>query len=760
MVVPGRVTYLIRAALLAALVWSAGIQAALAQSDLPTIVHTLVEQAYADTHLIIRASISEATLVDQVRLFFRPPGESEFYSMTMTPINGEYRVVIPASYLVPGILEYYIQARDIRGNSWTYPSEGYQPAPQQLMVVADNTIPQIELIQPRKWTPGGGYTLFILLHDAAGNINPSTIRLYFNDVDVTAKASIADSVVMYRIPAAADTFRTRVRVTVSDLAGNQADRTFRLWRAVDWSGELLLDMKNGNWSGSHIAFTSTWGPLDVRLKLSPPTIDGQSQTEWTLKYDARLMHLELGDVVSQLAPAALGLLKYKGRDLVLRLGPISLRTVHGYAQNNSDYQRLVLAIKPALDTRFLDLSLAVVKLKDYPRGNLAPVDVDPQLNYVIDAQGGLTVFNELIGVRAEASVSIYHDNARGDLWSVLDEIDAREVAEGDDALADTLVTLIKYLQSIPAEMRGLFELPDVRYGLPKVDLGGKVNAWVPLPWSQLQASAYRYGRSYQTINNKMLNNREGFTANYDTIRFFNFLQLSGRYEYQLDNVASLLDLLTHNKLADRTATRQFEGSVSLGPAGGVNLNLGVAYGESAPLGAEVEQVTTGYTLDLQNLHLHVATALVTLDTQVRLHDYQIKTNPLADKKVLEYQLRGNVEQGAWTYSLSYGQQVEKDALGSIRYSAPSLAGRIKLQLDDIAFFGTWPKGFMLQLSGSRNLPVSTLDDQTEPRYYAKLNIDAELRLLDQLRLSTGWQYGFNPDAAPQSSWYAGLRWRF
>lgn len=754
-----RIIYVVSAALLAVCVWSAGVQAAADYSS-PTISHAPVEQAYADTHLIIRAQVGEATLVDQVRLFFRPPDADEFYNMSMVPMHGEYRAVIPAEYLVPGVLEYYIQAHDTMGNSSFYPHAGYQPAPQQVTIVPDDTLPQIELIKPGKWTPTGGYTLFFLLYDEAGNIDRSTIRLYYNDTDVTARASIADSVVMYHVPAAASTFQTRVRVTVADLAGNQADNTFDLLRAVAWSGELLLDLKDGSWAESHLALTSNWGPLDLSVSLRPPTDDRQGLLGWTLKYDARLMHLELGDVVSHLAPAALGQLQHRGRDLTLRLGPISLQTVHGYVHENPNYRREMVAVKPALDTRFLDLSLSIVKLKDYLRSTIPPADSTPKLNYVIDAQGGLAAFNEAIGVRAEASVSLYHDNAQGDLWTVIDEIDPREVAEGDDALAEVLITLINYLKTVPPQARAYLELPDVRYGLPKVDLGGRVNAWVPLPWSQLQASAYRYGRSYKTLNDEVQNNREGITASYSTIRLFNFVQLLAEYEYQLDNVASLLDLLTNNKLTDRTETRQYIGSVSLGPAGGVNLNLGVNYGEVAPLGADVEQITKAFGVELLNLDFQFASARLTLDAEVKLRDYQELNTPLANKRVLAYQLRGRVEQGAFTYSLNYGQHLERNALGNVRLSAPSLAGSIRLQLDDIALFGRWPKAFKVQLSGSRNLPDSALADKAEPNYYAKLNLDTELRLLDNLRLSAGWQYGFNPGVAPKSTWHTGLRWRF
>jgi len=760
MVALKRITVQVCAALLVACLWGAGVQAVVTDIDPPVIVHTLLEQAYANTNLIIKAQISETTLVDQVRLFFRPPGAAAFYSVNMVLIQGEYRAVIPAEFMTPGVLEYYVQARDTMGNSSYYPVEDHHPAPQRITVVPDDTLPQIELIQPGKRTPSGGYTLLILLYDAAGNIAPDTIRLFYNDTDVTAQAYIADSIIMYHVPAAASTFQTRVRVTVADMAGNQADRTFHLWRAVAWSGELQLNVKNGDWSGSRLVFTSAWGPLDLRVGLSPPSMDGQEVLSWTLQYDARLMHLALGDVVSRPIPAALGPVKHRGGDLTLRLGPISLRTINGHAYVNGDYQRQVSAVKPALDTRFLDLSLTVVKLKDELDPMHPPVEANPKLNYVIAGEGGLAAFNAAIGVRAEASVSLYHDNARGDLWTLIDEIDPREVAAGDDALADVLITLINYLKTVPTSVRAYLELPDVRYGLPKVDLGGKVDAWLPLPWSQLQATAYRYGRSYQTMNEEIRNNREGITASYATIRLFNFLQLFGKYEYQLDNVASLLDLLTHNKPIDRTETQYYAGSVSLGPAGGVNVNLGVEYGETSSYGGDVEQITKGYGLELQNVGFHIANARLTLDAQVKLQDYQVKTDPAADRQVAAYQLRGHVEQGAFAYTLSYGQQLEKNSLGGIRFSAPSLTCGIKLQLDDIAVFGQWPKAFTLQLSGSRNLPVTALMDQAEQRYYAKLNLDAELRLLDTLRFSAGWQYGLNPGVAPQSTWHAGLRWRF
>ena len=86
--------------------------------DLPaTVYHDLIEIATDAKDLPVMAVTVDDIRVQQVQLYYRIAGSSGYIFLPMAETaNHAYTTVIPASAVTPLGLEYYLQARDSKGN--------------------------------------------------------------------------------------------------------------------------------------------------------------------------------------------------------------------------------------------------------------------------------------------------------------------------------------------------------------------------------------------------------------------------------------------------------------------------------------------------------------------------------------------------------------------------------------------------------------------------------------------------------------------
>lgn len=737
--------------LLAAAAMGGAVSAAEPDLAPPVITHTPVSTAYSDANLIIKAKVADASAVQRVNLLFRTQGTTNFYSINMARVGSEYRAAIPASYMTPGSVEYYIQATDAAGNIATYPAEG---SPQTVSVRKDTTVPEPELVEPSGAVSAGGFAVYVVFRDLAGNVDPKSVRVFYNGREVTADTMISNTGFSYNVPASDVTLHPQLIVEAADLAGNRVKRSFSFWKSPDWSRELRVDYQPGEDAKAKLDMSMGWGPLylSANLRSNDPWFTGdagQPENSFELRYDARLMRLAVGDTTSSVAPLALDALRHRGGDLTLRLGPISLQSVYGFPSvyvAGEEYQRKLIAVKPAFDTRGLDFSLSLVKIRDeWTPENDIP-GVNPELNYVLDGQVGLAMLGGKAGLDIETALSIYHDNARGDLWTTLDAVEDEELQE--------------QLRKIPDNVKDFLEMPDLQYGFPKIDVGAQATLRLPLPWSQAQAQYFRYGKSFYTIAGSGEGNAEGLRATYDTIRLLNALQLSTECERKIDNVTPLLDLAMENELGNRTVYNTCTAKVSMGPAGRLNLDLGATYSDEAPLDGELTEITNGYTAELRNVRFRMFGAGVRLGASAGLTQYNDLTEAsgLNDKDTQVYKVSGGLDVGAWSYDVAYGEKREVDAVDQLMVRNPSIDGSITwtLRKPHLLFFT--PQDLRLRLSGSSDRSLDRQGVQVSAKNSVKFEADS--RLTQAIRLSGAWQQVRQQDTAPETKWSTSFRWRF
>lgn len=90
----------------------------------PAILHAPPTSALVGQPLLITASVTDYSAVEEVRVFYRSAGETDFSSVLMEPIgNGTYHAAIPPQ-AAEGRLEYYIVATDRAGNAARSPVLG------------------------------------------------------------------------------------------------------------------------------------------------------------------------------------------------------------------------------------------------------------------------------------------------------------------------------------------------------------------------------------------------------------------------------------------------------------------------------------------------------------------------------------------------------------------------------------------------------------------------------------------------------------
>ena len=100
----------------------------------PNVYHTGITTAYIGKNLVISCTVTDNVGAQNVSLYYRIKGTTEWKKTTMTNLNSTYSAVVDASYITDAGLEYYIAAFD--GRNYTYAGTADTP----FAVVCKNVI--------------------------------------------------------------------------------------------------------------------------------------------------------------------------------------------------------------------------------------------------------------------------------------------------------------------------------------------------------------------------------------------------------------------------------------------------------------------------------------------------------------------------------------------------------------------------------------------------------------------------------------------
>ncbi len=117
----------------------------------PVISHMSVKNAVAGSSIEIRAAITDNRRVTSTKLYYRKKNQTEFMAVPMGEIGAnDYSAKIPGKFVVPGGVEYFIEAVDASANRST---KGTSDTPLAIRVEGGERQPAVAAAVPlyKKW---------------------------------------------------------------------------------------------------------------------------------------------------------------------------------------------------------------------------------------------------------------------------------------------------------------------------------------------------------------------------------------------------------------------------------------------------------------------------------------------------------------------------------------------------------------------------------------------------------------------------------
>jgi hypothetical protein len=120
----------------------------------PPVIGTPSQQPIApstEAFVLLEAPISAASAIQSAEIRYRRSSETEWRTALLSPASGLWRGQIPP--LPPGVVEFYLWARDDRGREGTYPARGPErPALYEVGLIPNRSFPTYTLlVSAREW---------------------------------------------------------------------------------------------------------------------------------------------------------------------------------------------------------------------------------------------------------------------------------------------------------------------------------------------------------------------------------------------------------------------------------------------------------------------------------------------------------------------------------------------------------------------------------------------------------------------------------
>lgn len=648
--------------------------AASAQDTLaPRIEHTPVREASSGRSIEVSAEVTDDQRVRRVTLYVRNAGSRNYYPIPMLLKGASYRAEIPAALASVGTLEYYIEAVDASGNAATAPATNPVSSPFAISITSEPSDDFLRLPQRR----GRDLLVEVDLSPRGGRVNPEGLRILVNGRDVTSEATFSDGRASLILRDQEDGARSGLRIVVLNPLGRVVSRSFTARELPYFDAALAV------WPFEGPAFefgaAGAWGPLraSVHLNSDDPFFThegGAPANRFLLALDTRLLNVQVGDVKASISPLTADGYEHRGYFAHLDLGPLETTLSSGYAAQEvtgESYARRFLGARQAIDFSLAELGVSAVHVVDLE----APgIPADPVQNYLF----GVDLGAGLLGLRAEAeaAASLYFPNARGSFWEAVDEVEVPEEAE-------ELKDLVDLLRSAPPGVRKYLSLPHLdawSEGNPLVDAAVELRLSTPLPWSRLEARAFRSGPDFRSLTANVAADKEGFAATFATARLLNLIQFEAGVKSYRDNVQSLLSLAAgapEPSELERNEYESAEGSLSLWLLG-AEVNLSLERGwvnrhrSPAELSAGAPKGESGtFGTELRDLRFHLGPYAAELRMGLTRTHATDSADPANGKETSTSLFATKLSRGAFSYEAEYTSKREIDA-GGYAVHAPSV----------------------------------------------------------------------------------------
>ncbi|MEZ4267599.1 MAG: PKD domain-containing protein, partial [Myxococcota bacterium] len=163
---------------------------AAADTTPPEITHEKVADGQqAGQAVDVAATVTDASGVSSVKLFYRPVGEATYISVTLTGSGGLYSGQIPSFGVTAAGVQYYLEATDTAGNKSTVPAAAPSTVYTFTATVADGAGPTITATPIANGKPAGvGVAVSATVTDSSG---VATVKLFHRISGTSVFASLS-----------------------------------------------------------------------------------------------------------------------------------------------------------------------------------------------------------------------------------------------------------------------------------------------------------------------------------------------------------------------------------------------------------------------------------------------------------------------------------------------------------------------------------------------------------------------------------------
>ena len=164
------------------------------------VLEVRVPQASEKTALSLSVELTQNTQIEQVQLYYREFGATEYTRLEMLLTGRVAVATIPAKSVTPPFLEYYIEMKLADGTPATFPPVNPDGNPNKVEVKGvDPKDMEVRFLSPEpgETLAAEDLAVAISLMFASDAVDKQKTRIYFDGIDVSKEAILSDDVVLY-----------------------------------------------------------------------------------------------------------------------------------------------------------------------------------------------------------------------------------------------------------------------------------------------------------------------------------------------------------------------------------------------------------------------------------------------------------------------------------------------------------------------------------------------------------------------------------
>ena len=439
-----------------------------------------------------------------------------------------------------------------------------------------STSPKLTILSPQMGdsiTSGKPVVIAISVYDADGDIDESSMTLFFDGKNVTEMANKSIFLVTYTVEGIQKTGKHTFNFEVMDRAGNKSriDGYFFIVKPIvkkkifSYSGSVELGGeydKQAPTSTIGTAKLNMYGSIietiDYSLNLEFTNEEGSDQqriSTYRLDIGSPVGSFVFGDTTPSFTDYSINGERVFGIHLLPQIGPIGIELVYGQSYKAVTYpetfKQMVYGgkIKIGNKDKFI-WGLSLLKVKDDKDSLANPQNITPKDNLVLSTDFSINLFQGIFGLRLEANESMLNE----DITSGASDFSSFNLPISTKAW-EWLFTINEHIVPIMPGLTNLAAKGNIRIG--------------PLFNNTLNFEYSYIGPSYYSLaNSGITNDNAGFNI-WDSIWLLNkSLYLYGSYQNYRNNL--------ENTLSSTTKSQGFSANMSYYPNDYLTINGGAS----------------------------------------------------------------------------------------------------------------------------------------------------------------------------------------